>query len=186
MTPLRLEETGLPGVQRLWHGQFADERGEFMRLFCAEGLKALGLAMASQQINWSRTREIGAVRGLHFQYPPAAEIKIITCLKGEVFDVAVDIRRDSARRLAWFGERLHPRCGYSLVLREGLAHGFQALAADSELLYLHSVAYSAEHQGGLHPLDPSIAVAWPLPVTQLSERDAGRAFIDPRFEGVIL
>ncbi len=138
------------------------------------------------QINESLTRIPGTVRGLHYQNPPCAEHKLITCVAGRVLDVAVDIRRGSATFLKSFATELSAENGRSLLVPRGFAHGFQALTADVHLVYAVSTPYSAEAEAALHCLDPAVGIDWPLPVVNLSPRDSGHAFITEAFEGVSL
>lgn len=137
-----------------------------------------------KQINHSRTRTVGAVRGLHFQYPPHAEMKLVRCIKGRVWDVAVDLRAGSATFLRWHAEELAPENARMLVIPEGCAHGFQVLERDSELLYLHTARYVPQVEGGLSCQDPRLGIAWPLPVTDLSRRDSNHAPLTFDFPGV--
>lgn len=167
LTPLPL-----PGLIRLERHAREDSRGFFERMFCEADLE--GILPAGDrivQINHTRTRLPGTVRGLHFQRPPHAETKIVSCLRGEVFDVAVDVRPDSPTFLRWHAERLSEANATSLVIPAGFAHGFQTLAADSELLYFHSAAWHPAAEDGLHPCDPALAIAWPRGVAELSCRD---------------
>jgi len=186
MTELRLLELPLPGLFCLQHRVHEDERGRFARLFCEGSLAAYGQPFHIRQINHSRTAAKGTVRGLHYQRPPQAEAKLITCLRGAVWDVAVDIRRGSPTFLHWHAERLEAGDGRSLLLPPGFAHGFQALSDEAELLYLHSADYAPEHEGGLAVGDPRLAIAWPLPVINLSARDAAHPRLDDSFQGVSL
>ena len=169
-----------------------DARGAFARLYCAEELAPLHLPGPPVQINLSLTKTVGAVRGLHFQRPPKAEAKIIRCLRGRVFDVAVDIRKDSPTFLKWHGVELSAANRLAYCLPPGFAHGFQVLEPDSELLYLHTEFYSPEQEGGLRHDDPALGIAWPLQVTDLSARDTAFPIIgeetghNPCFSGVIL
>jgi len=184
MTELRLLELPLPGLFSLQHKVHEDERGRFARLFCEGTLAAFGQTFHIRQINHSRTAKKGSVRGLHFQKPPHAEAKLITCLRGAVWDVAVDIREGSPTFLRWHAEHLEAGDGRSLLLPPGFAHGFQALNDDAELLYLHSADYAPEHEGGLAAEDPRLAIDWPLPVKNLSARDAAHPRLDDSFQGV--
>ncbi len=186
MSELSLHALPLKGLWQLQHARHSDERGGFARLFCQASLASAGVAMNIRQINHSVTRQRGAVRGLHYQVPPQAEYKLITCLRGEVWDVAVDVRAGSPTFLHWHAERLCAGDGRSLLLAPGLAHGFQALSDDAELLYLHSADYSPAHEGALSVHDPRLAIAWPLPIAQLSARDQQHPFIDASFAGVAL
>jgi dTDP-4-dehydrorhamnose 3,5-epimerase len=176
-TPL----AGLAVVQRRVR---EDTRGFFGRLFCADVLAAAGFALPVAQINHTRTLRRGAVRGLHFQRPPHAEDKFVSCLRGQVFDVAVDLRHGSPTFLHWHAEVLSAENRVSLLVPQGFAHGFQALADDCELLYLHSRAYAPEAEGALNVNDPALAIAWPLPIADISDRDAGHAPITSAFTGI--
>ena len=161
-----------------------DQRGFFGRLFCAEELGAAGFGTSIAQINHSFTRRRGSVRGLHFQVPPHGEAKFVSCLRGEVFDVAVDLRRGSPTYLRWHAEHLSEANHRSLLIPRGFAHGFQTLSDDCELLYLHSAPYAAGAEGGLNPTDPALDIRWPLPFTDISERDAAHAALAADFSGL--
>ena len=138
------------------------------------------------QINHSQTRQHGSVRGLHFQQPPHAEVKIITCLRGAVFDVTVDIRVGSPTFLQWVGVELSAKNGAMILIPEGCAHGFQTLSDDTELLYLHTAPYAPESEGGLHYADPRLDISWPLPLADISQRDQNHALLSADFAGVIV
>lgn len=163
-----------------------DHRGFFCRFFCAEDFQSVGLSKSIVQINHTYTVKKGAVRGLHFQYPPYAECKIVSCLRGEVFDVAVDVRKGSLTFLRWHGEILSAENRMSLLIPEGFAHGFQALTEGCELIYLHTARYCAQAEAALHINDPRIGVVWPIPVTDISERDRSHPFLESHFDGIIL
>ena len=178
-TPL----TGLMLVQRK---AIEDHRGFLSRFYCAEEFRAAGIDKPVAQINHTLTRQRGAVRGLHFQHPPHAETKVVSCLKGEILDVAVDLRRDSPTFLHWHGEILSAANRKSLLIPEGYAHGFQTLAEDCELIYLHTSPYHPESEGALNVADPRLNIAWFLPVNDLSERDRNHPFINQNFQGIIL
>jgi len=172
---------GLSVVETTPH---TDARGAFARLYCEDELRALIGDRRIVQINHSRTAAVGALRGLHFQHPPHAEMKLVRCLRGRVWDVAVDLRHDSSTLLRWHGEELTPRNTRMMVIPEGFAHGFQVLEPGSELLYLHTASYAPDAEGGLRHDDPALGIAWPLPVTDLSARDAGHPLIAPDFNGI--
>lgn len=161
-----------------------DHRGSFSRLFCRDELARAFGERAVVQINHSRTSAIGAVRGLHFQRAPHAEMKLVRCIRGEVFDVAVDLRANSATFLQWHAEELTPENGCMMIVPEGCAHGFQVLAAESELLYLHTAAYAPDAEGGIRPDDPMVAVRWPLPIGDLSDRDRAHPLLTTDFTGL--
>ena len=177
-------DTPIAGVQRLQRKPIGDHRGYFERLFCAGELRALLSGRSIVQINHSLTARRGVVRGLHFQYPPHAEMKMVSCLRGEVFDVAVDLRQGSATFLHWHAAILSADNHQTLLIPEGLAHGFQTLADNCELLYLHTAAYRADAEGALNALDPRLDIAWPLPITELSERDRNHPLITADYAGI--
>lgn len=176
--------TALGGLVLIQRQKLEDSRGFFSRFFCAEELASAGFSQPVAQMNHTLTRRRGSVRGLHFQHPPHAEDKLVSCLRGEIFDVAVDIRRDSPTFLRWHGEVLSAANGRSLLIPKGFAHGFQTLSDDTELLYLHSTPYFRDSEGALNPADPALAIAWPLPFADLSERDAKHPMLTPDFRGV--
>ncbi len=163
-----------------------DARGAFTRLYCEHELSRLIGHRRIVQINHSRTATVGAVRGLHFQYPPHAEMKLVRCLKGRVWDVAVDLREASPTFLHWHAEELSPVNARMMVIPEGFAHGFQVMEPDSELLYLHTALYAPNAEGGLRHDDPKLGIAWPLAVMDISERDANHPLIEANFRGMIV
>ncbi|MDP3525340.1 MAG: dTDP-4-dehydrorhamnose 3,5-epimerase [Hoeflea sp.] len=154
-----------------------DERGAFARIFCAEALAEIGWPGPVAQINHSRTVRRGTVRGLHYQLAPHAEAKLVVCIRGAVHDVAVDIRAGSPTRYAHAAAELSAETATAMYVPEGFAHGFQALSDDVELIYIHSAPYQAAAEAGLRHDDPRLAIAWPLPVTGLSSRDASFSLI---------
>lgn len=157
---------------------FQDHRGLFARFFCTRELGQLFGERQIVNVNFSRTLRAGAIRGMHFQYPPHQEMKLVRCLRGAVFDVLIDLRPDSPTFLKWHGEILSAANLKMLCLPEGFAHGFQALEPDSELLYLHTAFYAPEAQGGLRYDDPAVGIEWPLEVTEISERDASHPHLN--------
>ena len=178
--------TPLEGLWVMQRKPIKDQRGFFCRFFCAEEFQAAGLRKPIAQINHTCTVKKGAVRGLHFQYPPHSEGKIVSCLCGEVYDVAVDIRKGSPTFLHWHGEILSATNQRSLLIPEGFAHGFQTLTENCELLYLHSEAFHPQAEGALHIADQKIGIVWPIAITELSERDRSHPFINSSFEGLSL
>lgn len=184
MSRFGIADTPISGLKIVERTPRSDERGFLSRLFCAEELQGAGWNKPIAQINQTLTRRAGAVRGLHFQFPPYGEMKLVSCIRGEVWDVALDLRRGSPTFLQWFGARLSPDNGHALLIPEGFAHGFQALTADCELLYLHSCAYRAGSEGGINPEDPRAAIRWPEAITEMSARDRGHPMLSPDFAGV--
>lgn len=165
---------------------FKDDRGAFARLFCEQALSSVIGGRKIVQINHSHTTVVGAVRGMHFQHPPHAEMKLVRCLKGKVLDVAVDLRPQSPSYKRWYAQELSPQNAHMMVIPEGFAHGFQVLEAGSELLYLHTAFYKPEFEGGVRHDDPELGIVWPLPVTDISARDSSHAYIDTSFRGIVL
>jgi len=147
-------------------------------------LKEAGLFKPIVQINLSNAKEKYVTRGLHFQYPPYTETKIVTCVKGSIFDVAVDLRSDSPTFLKWFGTILSEENMQSLYIPEGFAHGSQSLSDESNLVYLHTALYSGSNEGGLNVLDPAIGIEWPNTPKHLSKRDASFLNINSNFKGI--
>lgn len=172
---------GLMRVERLRVG---DHRGFLSRLYCADEFAAAGVALSIAQINHTQTRTRGAVRGMHFQWPPHAEAKLVSCVRGQVFDVAVDLRAGSPTFLHWHGESLSEENGRALLIPPGFAHGFQTCSDDCELVYLHSAPYRPESEGAAHALDPRLAIAWPLPITEMSARDRAHPFLPADYTGI--
>jgi dTDP-4-dehydrorhamnose 3,5-epimerase len=186
MSSLALTDLPLPGLRRVERKVLVDERGVFARLFCAQELAAAGWTAPVAQINHSLTRARGTVRGLHYQRAPYAEMKLVSCVRGEVWDVAVDLRTGSPTFLHWHAEPLSAAAGTAMLIPPGFAHGFQALSDEAELVYCHSAAYAPQAEAGLHAHDTRLAIAWPLPVEGLSPRDAGFEWLKPDFKGVTL
>jgi dTDP-4-dehydrorhamnose 3,5-epimerase len=173
---------GLNLIQRTTNG---DQRGFLSRIFCSEELAAGGWPWPILQINHTLTKVPATVRGMHFQYPPKAEAKLVSCIRGAVWDVAVDIRRGSPTFLKWHAEELSSINQRALLIPPGFAHGFQTLEPDAELLYLHSEPYTPACEGALNPRDPALSISWPLAISTISEKDSKHPMITPDFSGVL-
>ncbi len=178
------EETSLKGLYHITPKPITDNRGYFERLYCENDFAEIGLTKKIVNINHSYTKNKGIIRGLHFQFPPLTETKIVICLKGAIFDVAVDIRKGSATFLKYHSQVLTAEKRNMLLIKEGFAHGFQTLRDDSELLYLHTNFYSRELEGGLFYGDPMLGISWELEPADLSERDKKHPLIDENFKGI--
>jgi dTDP-4-dehydrorhamnose 3,5-epimerase len=161
----------LPGLILVRRIRMGDARGYLERLFCAHELAEAGWTEPIAQINQTYTARQGTIRGMHFQHPPHAEKKLVMCLKGRVYDVAIDIRKDSPAFLKWHGEILSPEDTNALLIPEGFAHGFQTLTPDVLMLYCHSEFYTPESEAGICYNDPSVGINWPVEVIDVSERD---------------
>lgn len=165
---------GVYVVERTAHG---DDRGFLERLFCRDALQAAGWEKPVAQINHTMTRHAGTVRGMHFQHPPHAEMKLVTCVAGEIWDVAVDLRPESPTFLQWHAECLSAANGRGIVIPVGCAHGFQSLTDNCSLIYAHTAAYVPASEDGVRHDDPALAIAWPLAPRHLSPRDLGHPLI---------
>ena len=180
---MKLTELPLPGLYRIDTLPRTDDRGRFTRIVCDEALAAIRPGLSFRQVNVSETFRRGTVRGMHFQVPPAAEAKLIRCLRGRVFDVAVDLRKGSPTYLSWNAIELGEGSDSQVFIPEGFAHGFQALSDDVQLLYFHTAPWQPAHERRVHCQDPRIAIRWPLPVMHLSPADAVAPRVDGDFEG---
>lgn len=176
----------IQGLRLLQRNPIGDDRGYFERIFCSEELGSLIPGKTLVQINYTLTAKRGTVRGMHFQYPPHAETKLVSCLRGKVLDVAVDLRYGSPTFLHWHAEILSADNHKTFVIPEGFAHGFQALTGDCGMLYLHTAAYMVEAEGGLNASDPRLAIRWPLAIAEQSVRDSTHPLIAEDFSGVIV
>ena len=183
-TRFDIMDTPLSGLRILQRKPIGDSRGYLERLFCSEELQGLAPGKPIAQINHTLTSSSGTVRGMHFQRTPYAETKFVSCLRGEVFDVVVDLRQSSPTFLHWHAEVLSVDNHKTLVIPEGFAHGFQTLTDNCEMLYFHTATYHTEAEGGLNPHDPQLAIAWPMQVVGLSQRDATHPFLGNDFTGV--
>lgn len=181
---MKILTTSLDGLTVVESTPLADHRGAFTRLFCERELAPILCGRRIMQVNHSCTLVVGAVRGLHFQYPPHAEMKLVHCLKGRVWDVVVDLRAGSSTFLRWHAEELSDANNKMMVIPEGCAHGFQVQEPDSELLYLHTAFYEPYAEGGLLCTDPRLSITWPLPVQDLSHRDTNHPLLTTDFLGI--
>ena len=181
---MKLLPTALKGVFIAETNPFTDHRGSFSRLFCKHELATAIGERQIAQINQSRTKTPGVIRGMHFQYPPHAEMKLVRCTKGRVWDVAVDLRAGSPTFLQWHAEELSPQSARMMVIPEGCAHGFQVLDPDSEMLYLHTAFYAPEVGGHVAFDDPRLAISWPLTMPTLSNFDKNDSSIPSDFSGI--
>lgn len=181
---MKISTTPINGAAIIETTKHADLRGEFLRAFCQEELSTIIGERQIVQINISKTHLSGAVRGMHYQRPPQAEMKLIRCIKGKVWDVLVDLRTGSSTFLQWYAEELSPDNARMMIIPEGCAHGFQTLEPDSELLYLHTAPYTPELEGGVLHNDPRLSIPWPLPVADLSPRDRSFAMMSLDYSGI--
>jgi len=176
--------TPIAGLVALQRKPIGDARGFLERLYCVQELRPLLGHVRIEAVNRTRTAKRGSVRGMHFQCAPHGEDKLIQCLRGEVLDVAVDLRRGSPTFLQWHAEVLSSENHRSLLVPRGFAHGFQTLCDDCEMLYLHTAAHHPESEGGMDALDPRLGIRWPLPVTERSARDQAHPPLHAAFPGI--
>ena len=181
---MKLVPTALAGVCVAESAAVADSRGSLTRLFCEAELAPALEGRHIVQINHTCTRGVGAVRGMHLQYPPHAEMKFVRCVKGRVWDVAVDLRAASPTFLKWHAQELSAENRRMMIIGQGCAHGFQVLEPDSELLYLHTAFFTPASEAGFSCLDARLDIRWPLPVTDLSARDTSHPPIAAYFAGI--
>lgn len=165
------EKLELEGAYVIRPEKREDDRGFFARGWCRRELEAEGLVSDLAQANISLSRARGTIRGMHYQLPPAAEVKLIRCTRGAVYDVIVDLRPDSPTYLRWCGVELAEDNYCMMYVPEGFAHGFQALTDNAEVFYLVSEFYTPGQERGLRFDDPAIRIEWPTPVTVISEKD---------------
>ena len=186
MSRFAITDLPLAGLKLIERRIVGDSRGFLSRLFCAQDLASAGWQTPVTQVNHSYTAKMGAVRGMHFQFPPHTEMKLVTCLRGVVWDVAVDLRGGSDTFLQWHAEELSADNHRALLIPEGFAHGFQTLTDNIELLYCHSAAYCEQAEGALNPRDLILAIEWPLEISEISDADAHHPMIDRTFSGLVV
>ena len=175
---MRIEMTDISGLAILHWQVHEDERGRFARAFCRTELAESGFAFDVVQANVSRSTVPLTLRGLHFQHPPHSEAKIVTCSRGRIWDVAVDMRRDSPTYRQWRGFELTPESRCGLHVPVGFAHGFLTLEPESEIHYLVDGAYAPQVAAGVRWNDPALDIAWPAYPRLISERDKNLPLLD--------
>jgi dTDP-4-dehydrorhamnose 3,5-epimerase len=179
-------KTPLKGLYVIKLDPFKDERGLFARTFCKEEFKKINHSKEFVQFNYSLTISKGSIRGLHYQVPPSSEIKLIRCIRGKVFDVTVDIRKNSPTFLDYFGVELSEDNMKMIYVPECFAHGFQTLEPNSQLVYHHSNYFNPADERGIRYDDPLIDIKWPMTPSSMSEKDKNYDFLDSQFAGIKL
>lgn len=177
-------QTPLQGSYIVQSERFRDDRGWFARTFCADEFRQVGHEDQWVQMNHSYTAKKGTIRGMHFQLPPFREIKLVRCIRGTVYDVIVDIRKNSPTFLKWFGTELSDEKMNMLYIPEGFAHGFQTLSDDCEMIYHHSEFYQPGYEGGIRYNDNRVNIEWPMDVTVISKRDQDHPLLTETFKGI--
>jgi dTDP-4-dehydrorhamnose 3,5-epimerase len=171
-------ETHLPGAFIIDPERREDNRGYFARAFCQHEFEAHGLKPVIAQANVAYNRVAGTLRGMHFQFPPAAETKVVKCVRGAIVDIIVDLRPESPTYLQHVAVELNEDNGRALYVPERFAHGYQTLVDGTETSYFVGEFYTPEAEGGLSPTDPGLGLSWPAPVSEISEKDAKWAPLD--------
>ena len=184
---MHFQTTAIHGALIIEAESRSDERGWFARVACVEEFRARGIDPAMAQTNIAHTRYAGTVRGLHYQLPPAAESKLVYCIAGAIYDVAVDVRSDSPTFGEWVGTQLDADRATAVYVPSGCAHGYQALTDDTRVLYQVGAPYTPNLERGIHHADPALAITWPLQPRYVSDKDrnlpALAAAHDLPFEG---
>lgn len=163
--------TELPGATIVDLDRRVDERGSFARAYCEREFAAHGLPARMVQTNVSVTHRAGTVRGMHFQAAPHQEDKLVRCMRGAIWDVAVDLRPQSPTYCRWMGVELSESNGRMLLVPKGFAHGFVTLTDDAAVCYQMSEFYAPGAERGARHDDPAFGIAWPVPVLQVSDKD---------------
>jgi dTDP-4-dehydrorhamnose 3,5-epimerase len=161
-----------------------DDRGFFARVFCEDEFATQGLDSRFVQVNNSLSGRLGTLRGMHYQLPPAAEVKVVRCVRGALFDVAVDLRPDSPTFRQWVGAELSAENRRMMYVPRGCAHGFVTLTADSEALYFVTARYGPQQERGLRWDDPAIGIDWPVTPQEISDKDRKWPDLSPGFHGL--
>lgn len=169
---MRFSETEIPGVVVVEIEPHVDARGAFARLHCPEAFAAAGHPFEPVQTSLSRNPTAGTLRGMHHQPAPYGETKLVRCVHGRIFDVAVDLRPDSPAWRRWTAAELSADNARALLIPEGVAHGFLTLEPDSDVLYQIAPAFAPGHEAGVRWDDPAFAIAWPTAPALISDRDA--------------
>lgn len=176
--------TKLNGCYTIELSPFSDSRGWFARTYCKSEFQQIGHTKEWVQLNHSTTFSIGTIRGMHYQVKPFREIKMVRCIVGTVYDVIVDLREGSSTFLQWFGTELSAENKKMIYIPEGFAHGFQTLTNGCELIYHHTEFYNPNAEAGIKYNEPLVNIQWPLPLTEISERDNNHPYLDVNFKGI--
>lgn len=177
---MKLEPSPIPDLFLLHRPIRQDKRGTFTRLFGEDDIAAAGRVTKAVHVNTSTSRQSGTLRGIHFQYPPYSEAKVVACTSGAIWDVGVDLRPDSPTKYQWFGAVLTPENGQSMIVPEGFGHAFITLKPNSTAVYVISSVYAPDHESGLRFDDPMLKIRWPIEPTVVSEKDRAWGLLEPR------
>jgi dTDP-4-dehydrorhamnose 3,5-epimerase len=179
-----LEPTPIPDLFILKRSVYYDLRGSFTRLFGEDEIRNAGRPTKIVHVNTSTSTEAGTLRGIHYQYPPCAETKIVACTSGAIWDVGVDLRPNSPTRFQWYGKTLTPSNGLSMVIPEGFGHAFITLESNSTAVYAITALYKPEFESGLRFDDPNLNIDWPIAPKIVSEKDLRWGSIEQRIDEI--
>lgn len=179
-------KTQLDGAYIIELQPLSDDRGLFARTFCKNEFREIGHDQEFVQFNHSINNNKGTIRGMHYQFPPFTEIKLIRCIRGSVFDVIIDLRKGSATFLKYLSVELSEKNMLSLYIPQGFAHGFQTLEDNTQLIYHHTAFYTPGNEGGIRYNDPAVGISWPLPVSVITEKDLKHNLINNSFKGITI
>jgi len=184
VTPFEIESTPIAGLAVLRRSRHTDNRGYLERLFQEDSFSHFLGHKSIVQMNHTLTHHRGTIRGMHCQLPPHAECKVVTCVRGSVFDVVVDLRATSDTFGQWWGYELSEKSGDSLIIPEGCAHGFQTLQDSVNLVYMHTSNYAPAFEAAVNPLSSELAIRWATEVRTISDRDQSETRTLDWFKGV--
>jgi dTDP-4-dehydrorhamnose 3,5-epimerase len=179
---MKLEKTSISDLYVLQRKIIKDNRGSFTRLFGEDDIAKAGRPTKIVHVNTSTSSEEGTLRGIHFQYPPFSEAKVVACTSGSIWDVGIDLRPDSPTRFQWFGEVLTPENGKSMIVPEGFGHAFITLEPNSTAVYAISSYYAIEHESGIRYDDPLLSIDWPIKPNVVSKKDQEWDLIEDRIQ----
>lgn len=178
------EETSIKGVYIVTPKKIIDNRGYYERYFCTEEFKEIGFTDPVKQINHSCSTKAGIIRGFHYQLPPHCEMKLVRCIKGAIFDVALDVRKDSPTFLHHVSCELSEDNSKYLLIPEGVAHAFQTVSEISEIIYIVNKMYTPSVDIVINPLDPKVNVKWPVKINKALSKELKAEFLSTEFKGI--
>ena len=181
---MRLHATPIKDLFLLERKVVKDNRGAFSRLFGTDDIAAAGRPMSAAHVNTSTSSETGTLRGIHFQYPPYPEAKVVACTAGAIWDVGVDLRPDSPTRFKWFGAELSSENNLSMIVPEGFGHAFITLKPNSTAVYVISEVYSPNNESGIRFDDPALGIEWPIEPSVVSDKDLAWKPLGTRMEEI--
>ena len=181
---MKLEATPISDLFVLHRPIRKDDRGAFSRLFGEDDIAAAGRPTKAVHVNTSTSSQAGTLRGVHFQYPPYSEAKVVACTAGAIWDIGVDLRPNSPTKYQWFGAVLTPENGQSMIVPEGFGHAFITLEPNSTAVYVISSVYAIDHESGLRFDDPMLDIKWPIEPNVVSEKDRSWGLLEDRIHEI--